>query len=655
MTFDTKKIILTLAAIGLIGVGESNAQFVGDPACYVVSDRSVNAGGGSDRLYSYDDLALLPTDPAFQVPAPNYTGVTNIEASEFNPLDQTMYAWNEDDFGTIDVTSGVFSSLGTAPGIVCGLQGGTYTCFDAALGADITEQGHGGAYDIDGMALNPISNEWYGAVRIDDGSGDVNARSDWLVKYDATGVLIPDGFGQDAAGNDIGFVEIASINPSGTFLLHDIDDLAFNPFTGQLYGIANQSGGGTTSIVEIDPNTGATTDLGQVNSAIACGGLPAGAPLQDIEGLSIDISNRIWAVTGASGAEPACNNSFWELQGALDGTPINSIYYLDMSVEDGDTDQESISCLRFEPVSVGDTIWLDLNSDGIEDAGEPGIAGVVLYIVNAAGDTLGTATTDANGMYLFGGLLPDAAGYSVIVGAENFAPGGTLETATQTGAPSGPGGQETTATSDPLPNSNDSDLTLDWGFFVPELPVELASFEGEMRNGQIDLAWTTVTEDNNSGFSIEISQDGSPFRTIGWVNGAGTTTEEQNYNYSFDVTTFSPLNVRLKQVDFDGKSSYSSTLLVSSDIPDSYILGAVYPNPFNPQASIQLSLKSSEIVTANLYDSMGRLVGNLMNGLVSANQPIEIKVDGSSIPSGTYLVKVTGESFTATRSLTLMK
>jgi len=402
------------------------------------------------------------------------------------------------------------------------------------------------------MALNPISNEWYGAVRIDDGSGAVGARSDWLVKYDDSGVLDPNGFGPG-----VGFVEIGSLVGVDGQLLHDIDDLAFNPTTGLLYGVANNSGGSVTHIVEINPNTGAITDLGVVQSAIACDGNAAGEPLDDIEGLSISLDGRIWAVTGASGAQPSCNNSFWELQGALDGTPISSIFYLDMSAEAGDTDQESISCLRFEPVSVGDTIWFDQNQDGLEDPGEPGIAGVVLYILNANGDTLGTATTDANGQYLFDGLLPDAAGYTVVVGDENFQPGGVLAGAVQTGSPNGPGDQATSANSDPLPNSNDSDLTLDWGFFDPNLPVELATFEGEMSGGQINLAWTTSSEDNNSGFSIEISEDGAPFREIGWVSGAGTTVEEQSYSFSFEVKTFSPMSVRLRQVDFDGKFAYS--------------------------------------------------------------------------------------------------
>jgi protocatechuate 3,4-dioxygenase beta subunit len=69
-------------------------------------------------------------------------------------------------------------------------------------------------------------------------------------------------------------------------------------------------------------------------------------------------------------------------------------------------------------VSVGNFVWLDLNSNGIQDASEPGILGVVATISNAAGgpvkDAAGntltaaqlTTTTDANGLYSFTNLAP---------------------------------------------------------------------------------------------------------------------------------------------------------------------------------------------------------------------------------------------------------
>ena len=72
-------------------------------------------------------------------------------------------------------------------------------------------------------------------------------------------------------------------------------------------------------------------------------------------------------------------------------------------------------------VSVGNFVWNDLDRDGIQDVGEPGIAGVTLTITKADGspvtdiygNAVTTTTTDANGHYLFANLPPGS--YKVTV------------------------------------------------------------------------------------------------------------------------------------------------------------------------------------------------------------------------------------------------
>ena len=69
--------------------------------------------------------------------------------------------------------------------------------------------------------------------------------------------------------------------------------------------------------------------------------------------------------------------------------------------------------------SIGDTIFLDLNANAAEDAGEPGISGVTLSLFNGSGEPVASSTTDSDGKYLFEGL-PDGD-YSVLVSDENGA------------------------------------------------------------------------------------------------------------------------------------------------------------------------------------------------------------------------------------------
>ncbi len=86
-----------------------------------------------------------------------------------------------------------------------------------------------------------------------------------------------------------------------------------------------------------------------------------------------------------------------------------------------------VSVARF--VAIGDTVWLDSDADGMQDFGEPGLAGVQLLLLDCDNDgtnctpydsdpttpgvQTATTTTDANGNYIFDGL--PSGSYSVVV------------------------------------------------------------------------------------------------------------------------------------------------------------------------------------------------------------------------------------------------
>jgi hypothetical protein len=58
-----------------------------------------------------------------------------------------------------------------------------------------------------------------------------------------------------------------------------------------------------------------------------------------------------------------------------------------------------------DPAAIGDLVWNDLNRNGVQDSGEPGIAGVTVELYKCDKDVLVASTlTDANGYYLFSGL-----------------------------------------------------------------------------------------------------------------------------------------------------------------------------------------------------------------------------------------------------------
>jgi uncharacterized repeat protein (TIGR01451 family) len=60
----------------------------------------------------------------------------------------------------------------------------------------------------------------------------------------------------------------------------------------------------------------------------------------------------------------------------------------------------------YQLASLGDFVWHDLNTDGVQDTGEPGLENVTVNLYDGAGVLAGSTTTDANGYYVFTDLTP---------------------------------------------------------------------------------------------------------------------------------------------------------------------------------------------------------------------------------------------------------
>jgi|GEM_PF-1116590 len=115
-----------------------------------------------------------------------------------------------------------------------------------------------------------------------------------------------------------------------------------------------------------------------------------------------------------------------------------------------------------------------------------------------------------------------------------------------------------------LTASNGTPLKLNWlrincSASCGSLPVEYIDFKASaLTPSSALLAWETASEDNNKEFIVEKSSDGIHFVAIGSV--ASNSLAASNRKYSFiDTDCNDEINYyRLKQVDTDGKYSYSN-------------------------------------------------------------------------------------------------
>jgi hypothetical protein len=80
----------------------------------------------------------------------------------------------------------------------------------------------------------------------------------------------------------------------------------------------------------------------------------------------------------------------------------------------------------------------------------------------------------------------------------------------------------------------------------------------------------------------------------------------------------------------------------------------VGPNPFNPTTTISYKLQASSHVSLKVYDTSGRLVATLADGWCEAGRH-EVKFDGSDLPSGIYIYRMTAQDFNVSGKMVMVK
>ncbi|MCB1759812.1 MAG: RICIN domain-containing protein [Gammaproteobacteria bacterium] len=186
------------------------------------------------------------------------------------------------------------------------------------------------------------------------------------------------------------------------------------------------------------------------------------------------------------------------------------------------TDNSSDDTIDFgfnEPCTgtIGNFVWNDSDRDGIQDAGESGIAGVTVILRDASGALLATETTDGNGFYSFTGLC---AGDYIVEYDVATVPAGMVPSPTEAGG-------DPTVDSNPsptsvnLPTDNSNDDTIDFGFNQPcDASVG-------------DFVWL----DSNENGIQDANEPGIEGVTVKLLDAGGTeigsTTTDANGFYSF--------------------------------------------------------------------------------------------------------------------------
>ncbi|MCA0387373.1 MAG: T9SS type A sorting domain-containing protein [Bacteroidetes bacterium] len=192
-----------------------------------------------------------------------------------------------------------------------------------------------------------------------------------------------------------------------------------------------------------------------------------------------------------------------------------------------------------------------------------------------------------------------------------------------------------------IPNSSDAPL-----------PVELTSFTAKSSGTTVTLNWETKTEVDNNGFEVERSTNGN-WQKIGFVEGHGTANSPKYYSFVDNGAIGNRVQYRLKQIDNDGTTEYSSVVEVELN-PTNFALYQNYPNPFNPSTMIRFSMPVSGTVALNVFNTLGEKVATLFNGQMEAGYH-EVSFDAKNLPSGLYFYEIKTGDFSSIKKMILMK
>lgn len=357
--------------------------------------------------------------------------------------------------------------------------------------------------------------------------------------------------------------------------------------------------------------------------------------------------NTVFTTKNASGSTAANNSDVTVTTGKTDAVTLAA----------GEVRTDIDAGLISNFAAVGDYVWYDVNANGRQDAGEPGVPGITATLLDATtGNKVASAVTDGSGRYFINNIPVPATGSSFIVAFSDLpvnTVGYTIKNAPGTTAANNSNANPATGRTDAftlLPGQ--VDITIDAGIITDgggPLPVTFTSLSGVYTNGVSKLGWATLSEQNFSHFEVEYSKDGVAFNKLGNVSGQGNSNSRVDYGFNHLQPVAGANFYRLKLVDRDGKYTYSNIVSLNVTIKG-LVITAVYPNPFIDKLNVGITSAVAEKATVKLFDNAGKLVYSNETLMQAGINNIVIGNLGK-LAAGTYVVQVSAGDAVLTKQL----
>ncbi len=298
----------------------------------------------------------------------------------------------------------------------------------------------------------------------------------------------------------------------------------------------------------------------------------------------------------------------------------------------------------FYPMAVvGSLVWRDDNANGVQESFEPTVAGVMVQAFDVVtNEKLAETVSDVDGAYKLDYLEKRDVyvKFDIPAGFTATKPGATTDDKDSDVNHSY--GLNTTRKLSLTPGLIMPNINVGIAFGV--LPVTWVDVDVVNSNNKHLISWSTASEVNVSHYEIQRMVDGDKeFTSLNVKYLAKGDNKLVNYynGTDIDIEKSGVYYYRIIQYDFDGKFSYSKTVLVSKHSDNSFNL---YPSPARNQTNIDIILMLSSDVNIEMYDASGRLVKSITNQVMEkGNHLINIGLD--DVESGVYnlVIKVNNE------------
>jgi hypothetical protein len=168
------------------------------------------------------------------------------------------------------------------------------------------------------------------------------------------------------------------------------------------------------------------------------------------------------------------------------------------------------------------------------------------------------------------------------------------------------------------------------------LPVTWLYVNGQLQNNTAIIKWATASESNTDKFEIEHSTNGISYSKIGTISSAGNSGTTQHYQFLHASPAIGKNYYRIKQIDLDGRFTYSSIILLQHKDSKTNII--IAPNPVQNEATIFFNEAGNK--TLQLLTTSGYIVyTEKINGTNNSHT-----INMSKLASGIYMLRLQTEN-----------